>query len=408
MSRPAIYTHRDFMLLWSGNATSVAGFHCVRIAYPLLALSITESAALAGWVGFAISAPSLIFQLPAGIAADYSDRRRILLGCQLIGLVAACAAALVVVFRLPNPGPVLVATAFVEGTIFVFFNVVELAAIRDIVDVEQRPAAFSFFEAEQPIGLVVGRAVGAAIYAVARWLPFVVNAVSYVCCLATLWAIRGRFAQRSAPRQQTNDASRWRVRDGARIVWTEPLLRASTMISGASNVVIQVAILLTILRIERSGRPVWTVGIVLGAAGVGGVLGSFAASWLTARFGSLRIYRGTLWAWTVLLLPIAASSNPLVLGIAWFGVGGVGTVVNVAMTIYKVNVVPEDTLGRTFGTVAMANGGAVALGSLLAGYLLSVFGTTTTGWALVGVMLIAAVVGSCVGNPAQRLTAPLH
>lgn len=42
--------------------------------------------------------------------------------------------------------------------------------------------------------------------------------------------------------------------------------------------------------------------------------------------------------------------------------------------------------------------GAVALGALLAGYVLTALGAATTGWALVGAMLVLAIGGSLVGR----------
>ncbi|MFD0365414.1 MFS transporter [Nocardia sp. GCM10030253] len=398
MNSKGIHTNRAFVLLWSGNVVSLTGFFGIRIAYPLLVLSVTGSVTLMGWAGFVITVPSLIFQIPAGIAADYSDRRRTLLICQLSGLTATCVAALVVVLQVPNPGPFLIVAAFVEGTAYVFFTLSELGAIRDIVDSEQRPAAFSFFEAEQPIGSVLGRALGAAAYGMARWLPFVINAVSYLFCLVTLSAIRGDFAARK-PESDRPSGGRWSVAwEGVRIVWAEPFLRASTAISGLSNMVIQVVILLLIFEIGTSGRPAWTVGVVLGAAGVGGILGSFAASGLTTRFSAHAVYRGSLWAWTALLVPIALSSNPAIMAVSWCGIGAVGTVVNVALTLFRVRVIPEDTLGRAVGAGNLVTDGAVALGALLAGYLLTALGTTTTGWALVGAMLVLAIGGGLVGR----------
>ncbi|WP_406234273.1 MFS transporter [Nocardia sp. NBC_01009] len=398
MNSKGIHTNKAFVLLWSGNVVSLTGFFGIRIAYPLLVLSVTGSVTLMGWAGFVITVPSLIFQIPAGIAADYSDRRRTLLICQLSGLTAACVAALVVVLDAPNPGPFLIVAAFVEGTAHVFFTLSELGAIRDIVDSEQRPAAFSFFQAEQPIGSVLGRALGAAAYGMARWLPFVIDAVSCLLCLATLTMIRGDFAARK-PDGELPSGGRWSVAwEGVRIVWTEPFLRASTAISGLSNMVIQVVILLLIFEIGTSGRPVWTVGVVLGAAGIGGILGSFAAARLTTRFSAHAVYRGSLWAWTALLLLIAISSNPAIMAVSWCGIGGVGAVVNVALTLFRVRVIPEDTLGRTVGAGNIVTDGAVALGALLAGYVLTALGAATTGWVLVGAMLVLAICGSLVGR----------
>ncbi|NEW58608.1 MFS transporter [Nocardia cyriacigeorgica] len=388
-SAGSVHTNRDFLLLWSGNAVSLVGFHGVRVAYPMLALAITGSAGLAGWVMFALTLPSLIFQIPAGIVADYADRRRVLTGCVLAGLASTLVATMVILADLASPGPVLIITAFIEGTAYVFFTLSELGAIRDIVTVEQRPTAFTFFEAEQPIALVIGRAAGAAVYGAAKWLPFAANAVSYLFCLATLAAIRGDFSARDGATDRASATIR--VREGIRVVWTDPFLRISTAISGASNLVIQVVILLMMFGLARAGHPAWTVGAVLAAAGVGGVLGSFVAAPLTSRLSAPAVYRGSLWAWSALLIPITLGTDPLVLAAAWGGVGAIGTVVNVSLTTFRVNVIPEEALGRAVGSIHLVTDGAMALGGLLAGYLLSAFSTTVTGWTTVGAMLALAV-----------------
>ncbi|MGW5381037.1 MFS transporter [Nocardia sp. NPDC003963] len=405
MSGSGILGNRNFLLLWSGNAISLIGFHGVRIAYPLLALTLTGSAALAGWVGFAVSLPALIFQIPAGIAADRWDRRTIMIVCQLAGLGAAGAACLILALDPPQPGPLLMIAAFVEGTAFVFFGISELAVIRDVVDTAQRPAAFSLFEAEQPIALIIGRAAGATVYGIARWIPFVADAVTYLICLCTLLSIRIDPARRTTG--TSTEATPPTLRSGVKLVVAEPFLRSSTVISGLSNMVIQVVILLIIVDIERSDRPIWTVGVVLGAAGVGGIIGSAVAATLATRFGAQQLYRAALWCWTALLVPIALFSQPLVVGTAWFGVGAVGAVVNVALTLFRVERIPEEVLGRAVGTVSMVTDGAVALGAITAGYLLSALGTTTTGWVLVATMSGLAVVGCWTGRSPDAPPVPV-
>lgn len=127
--------------------------------------------------------------------------------------------------------------------------------VRDLVSVEQRPAAFSFLEAQQSIANLVGRATGAAMYGVTRWLPFIANAASYLYCLAALSRIRSKSA---ASRESAESTGRTNGRDiaaGMRIVWADPLLRTSTLLIGASNVVIQVVLLLILVELKTNGRP---------------------------------------------------------------------------------------------------------------------------------------------------------
>lgn len=256
--------NRSFFLLWSGNAMSLVGFHGARIAYPLLVLATTDSPAAAGWVRFALGAPILIFQIPSGIAADRFDRLRILMICQVVGLLAVCLVATSVLVEARHLGTLVAVAAFVEGTVYVFVEVCELGAIQDVLSAEQRPAAFAFLEAEQPIALLLGRAAGGTIYGLARWLPFIVDAATYLYCLVALALIRPN-RTRSAP---ADLASRSELRDigaGMRVVWHEPLLRASTATIGMSNLIIQIVLLLLLFELQTTGYPAWTIGVVLSA-----------------------------------------------------------------------------------------------------------------------------------------------
>ncbi|MGY2033325.1 MFS transporter [Nocardia gipuzkoensis] len=402
MNKSQLTGNRNFFLLWSGNALSLVGFHGARIAYPLLILATTDSPAAAGWVGFALGAPSLIFQIPSGIVADRFERLRILMICQVVGLLTVCVVATSVLVEARHLVLLLIAAAFVEGTVYVFVEVCELGAISDVASVEQRPAAFAFLEAEQPIALLLGRAAGGAIFGLARWLPFIVDAATYLYCLVALALIHPdrtrRDPTRQAPRPQSRDLGA-----GIRVVWQEPLLRASTAALGVSNLIIQIVLLLILVELQTTGHAAWTTGVVLSAAGVGGILGAVGVSWFTARWSARLVYRAALWAWTVLLLPIALSDNPIVLAVCWGGVGAVGVVFNIALTLYRTDVIPEHLLGRALAAMGLVSSSAVALGAVAAGYLLVMLGPGAVGWLTLTAMLILALGAGC--DPGRTGTA---
>ncbi|MEU2042012.1 MFS transporter [Nocardia niwae] len=390
MNKLDLTGNRSFFLLWSGNALSLVGFHGARIAYPLLILTTTDSLAAAGWVGFALGAPNLIFQIPSGIVADRFERLRVLMVCQVLGLLAVSVVATSVLADARHLALLVIAAAFVEGTVYVLAEVCELGAISDVVSQEQRPAAFAFLEAEQPIALLLGRAAGGAVFGLARWLPFVVDAATYLYCLIALALIRPNRTRRdpaaTAHRPRSHDLG-----VGIRIVWQEPLLRASTAALGMSNLIIQIVLLLILFELQTAGHAAWTAGVVLSAAGIGGILGAAGARWFTARWSARRIYRTGLWVWAGLLLPIAASDNPILLAVCWGGVGAVGVVSNVALTLYRTAIIPEHVLGRALAAMGLVSSGAVALGALAAGYLLAIFGSGAVGWLTLTAMLILAI-----------------
>jgi len=62
------------MLLQVGQLLSEAGTRSGSIAYPLLVLAVTGSAAKTGVVSFVRILPAALLALPAGVAADRWDR----------------------------------------------------------------------------------------------------------------------------------------------------------------------------------------------------------------------------------------------------------------------------------------------------------------------------------------------
>ena len=71
--------NRDFLLYQSGGLLSTFGSGISGIAYPLLTLAITHSAAKTGYVGAAEFAPVVLLSAPAGVAADRFDRRLLMI-----------------------------------------------------------------------------------------------------------------------------------------------------------------------------------------------------------------------------------------------------------------------------------------------------------------------------------------
>src|SRR5207244_1601844 len=78
----------DFVLYQSGQFLSIFGSQISRIAYPLLALALTNSAAKVGYVGAAELAPLVLLNAPAGVAADRFDRRKLMIASDVVGALA--------------------------------------------------------------------------------------------------------------------------------------------------------------------------------------------------------------------------------------------------------------------------------------------------------------------------------
>ena len=86
--------HRDFRLLWSGMCVSLLGdgVFLVAMAWQVYALSNAPSAL--AMVGIAMTVPTIAFLLVGGAVSDRFDRRRVMLGADLLRGVAVGLTAL--------------------------------------------------------------------------------------------------------------------------------------------------------------------------------------------------------------------------------------------------------------------------------------------------------------------------
>src|SRR5579859_1538336 len=232
--------NRDFQLLWGGQAGSLLGSQTSKIAYPLLVLAMTGSPAKAGIAGFAPMLGYLLFPLPAGGLADRLDRKRMMIGCDVIRLLAVGSIAVAGWAAHITYVQVLVA-GFAEGAASVFFGVAQRAALPMLVHPSKRSVAVSQNEARQNAAQLAGPALGGGLFGLSRAAPFAADALSYLASLVTLPFIRAPM-QAGPPSGVTPVPRRLRaeVGEGLAFTWRQPFLRYSAFFAASVNILLQV------------------------------------------------------------------------------------------------------------------------------------------------------------------------
>ena len=245
--------NRDFVLLWTGQAASMLGSRVTSIAYPFLVLSLGYTAGDAGVVGFVAALPYLLFQLPAGVWVDRVNRKRLMIGCDVVRGVAL--ASIVVTVALGTATLVqIAAVAFVEGAMFVVFTAAERSAIANVVEPGQLTAALSMNEARTRAAGLAGQPLGGFLFGLGRALPFLFDAVSYLASVVTLALIKSELqTERKARRRHF-------VRElGEGFSWLRRhrfLLDASISVSLGNLVVRANQLLIIVLATSRESAPV--------------------------------------------------------------------------------------------------------------------------------------------------------
>lgn len=401
MTTPAVplWRNRDFTLLWSSQVISTVGTRVTSVAYPLLVLLLTGSPALAGVVGFAQTLPFLLLYLPGGAWVDRWDRRRTMVVCEVGRMVALGSIAVTAVVGGVHSITIaqLAAVAFVEGSLFVLFDLAEGAALPRLVPTGQLPTAVAWNQARTQGADLVGQPLGGLLFAIAPALPFAVDSVSYLVSGGAVAAIRTRL---QGERAATADRLRTRIAQGVRFVRRSAFLREMVVIVGWMNLVFNGTFLVLIVRAQRLGGSPGQIGLMLAAYGLGGILGAIAAPTLQRRLPGRVVLITIAWLWTALGIALAFAPSLVWLAVLVFVLNLFGAPYNVVVAARMYQLVPEEIFGRVRSVGRIVAWGTIPIGTLLGGLLADRLGAGPA-LLVLGLGMIPIAIASTV-SPGMR------
>ena len=190
---------RRFWTLWSALSSSNLGDGFTLVAFPLLAVSLTDDARLVTLVAAFRFLPFFVVGLPAGVIIDRFDRRRLAMLAQAVRSAALIAVALATLAGQASIA-LLAGAAFVVGVGEVLIDGGLPAVVRDVVDTEQLELANSRLRASETVtNQFIGPPLGALLFQVDPSLPFFVAVGLYIGCNLLLVALRGSFVPDADP-----------------------------------------------------------------------------------------------------------------------------------------------------------------------------------------------------------------
>jgi MFS family permease len=379
--------NRDFLLLWSGQVVSTIGSEVSQLAYPLLVLALTHSARDAGIVGFARALPFLLLYLPAGAYVDRWDRKRVMLAADAGRALALGSVA--VWLSLGRPPLIWLAlTSFVEGSLFVFFQLSESAALPQVVPKEQLSQAIAQNQARQQGAGLVGSPLGGALYGASRLVPFAADAVSYAVSFVSLLFVRPAF---QGERQRGERNLRAEVSVGLGWLWRERFLRTVTALVTGTNFVHQALGLVLIVRMKDLGASSVLIGGVFSIISAGAIAGALVAPRVQRRLSPQTVVLGSLWIWPVQTAALFLIPDPVAIGVLTAAGFVTGPIFNVVVGAYRYALVPEHLYGRVASATLLFAWGSIPLGSLFAGYGIAAWGARPMLLVLAAILLAIAL-----------------
>ncbi len=395
MSVVPLRQNRDFVLLQTGQTLSTIGSESTAIAYPLLVLALTHSPSQAGIVGFARIVPWALFGFVAGVVADRFNRKRVMIVSDVVRVAAVVSIAVAIAIDHITVAQI-AAVAFIEGALYVFFNIAELGALRSVVSAPQLPAAAAVEQARWSTVTLVAPPLGGSLFGLGRALPFVANAVSYAFSLASLLAIRTPFQE---AREKDETPVLQQLAEGFGWLWRHRFFRACALLFSWTNLIFEALFLVVIVAGRRQGLSSGEIGALIATFGVCSLVGSLLAPRLSRLVSMRTLVIGSFWlqlGFAVFLLKpsvylLLAGSIPIALAVP---------AVNAAVIGYRTAIVPDRLTGRVGGvarTIALCT---AAFGPLSAGLLLDSLSLRETVGVYAALMLLLCVLATV--NPAIR------
>ena len=390
---------RNYRLFFSGQIVSLLGTWMTTTASLWLAYHLESSAFLLGLVGFAGQAPIFFLSPLAGVWVDRVDKRRLLIGTQMLSLLQSGALA-----ALTLSGHItiwnLIALNVVQGVINAFDMTARQAFVIQLVDRrEDMGNAIALNSTMFNLARLLGPAVGGLLIAgVGAGYCFLVDAVSYLPVIVSLGMIRPRptappagagTAAAAAPAGRVLAQLRagFAYAFGFAPIGATLLLVAATSFAGFAA-----PVLLPILARDVFGGDARTLGWMMSASGVGALAGAVYLSTRTSirGLGTVIAVGGFAMGAGLVGCGLCRTVEPAVVCLAFLGVGGVLLMASSNTVVQSLT--DDDKRGRVMSLFAMAFTGTMPLGNLAIGALAG--GRVGVGRTLVGCGVCCAL---CAG-----------
>jgi Na+/melibiose symporter-like transporter len=368
--------HRDFRLLWTGQAVSLLGDGIYLVAIAWLVYDISNEPGALAAVGFAWTLPQVLGLLVAGVLSDRFERRRLLVLADLLRFASISVIAALALADAAELWHLIVLVVF-YGLGEALFQPAFTAIVPDVVPREELLQANALKELMEPLGLrFAGPAVGGALIALFDvGIAFLVDATTFAVS-----AVAVSLMTRQPPPREEPGSMRRDLLEGFAYVRAHAWLWA-TLVGAALFLLLTFGpfevLLPYIIRNDLDGDA-QTFGLVLAAGGLGSIL----AALILSRTGAPRRYVTFMWgAWfvgdllVVLMAVAGAAWQMCLIALVSFGLGTLGMMVwNTMMN----TLVPAEMLGRVSSFDWFVSTGLIPLSFAVTGPVAEVLGARTT------------------------------
>jgi MFS family permease len=375
-----LWRHRDFMKLWSAQATSVFGSQLASLAYPLTAILVLQATTFQmGMLQAAGGAAAVIVGLFAGVIVDRVRRKPLLIATDL-GRAALALFITIAAFSGFLTIHQLYVVYFLSGALSIIADVSGMAFLPSLLGKEELVEGNSKFGTTESAALIAGPSLSGALLQILT-APFaiLIDALSFLVSAVFVSQIRVTESHINGyPPDSTGDSDKkqsiWsQIGEGLRFVYGHPLLRPLAESIALYFLFRQIVLALFALYAIRvlNLEPFW-LGVIFSALGFGFLFGALSVRRITNRFGVGRTMIGAnlINIFAIALVPAAGGSTVFVITLLVIShfLHAFGVQINgINLVSLRQKITPNHLQGRM--TASFRFVGMMMFGSLIAGAL---------------------------------------
>ncbi|MDT8910304.1 MFS transporter [Amycolatopsis sp. PS_44_ISF1] len=378
----------DHRLRWllSSSAMSNLGDGVGKVAFPLLATTLTRDPVLIAGLAAVQFLPWLLFAVVAGALVDRVDRRRAMVVANSARAVVGGAVAVVVASGAVSIWLVYVA-ALLIGTAETVADSAANALIPAVVGGDDLEGANSKLQACEIVGQTfLGGPVGSTAFALFATFPFLLNSAGFAIAAAVLLGLGGSYR----PKQAEPTRFRSDLADGLRWLRRSPLMLRLLAVAGLLSLLSELAqAQLVLYALDDLRLSDATFGLFAFVGGLGGLAGAALAPKLVRRSSRRAVLVGGVLCCALGFGGMGLTRQPVVAA-GLFGLFAAAVVaVNVVLATARHTLVPGELLGRVLGVWRTVVWGVIPVGALLGGLLTELLGSAGRTFAASGAGLLA-------------------
>lgn len=363
----------DFSRIWSASLITNLADGVLKLAAPLLAVSLTEDPVLIGLLSALSLLPWLFFAIPIGVYVDRTDRRRALIQGNVLRSIVGIVLAFAIAEDFINIW-ILLSAIFFIGICEVLVDTTSQSVLPQILDRSEFEKGNSRLQiSEVIVAQFVGSPLSGFLYAIAIGLPFFFSTAGFFVAALVIAVIPFKKELSSINPHDVKKEKMGILGDikfALSFIYREKSIFAIVVVTTSIGFFYSLSnAIAPLFLLKELDIPVRLFGVVLAIQGVGALIGSITAPRISSALGRGRALALNLLLASSMIVLTGLAPNAVVYVVISVIIGFTISIWNILLMSLYQSLIPSHLYGRIHGARRTIVWGLMPLGSVIGGFV---------------------------------------